>query len=501
MLVLSLSIFAVSCWGMVQWLGGISSEGPALQAMLWGCLFGGLLGSGLWWFSRGADAHLGRREAMLLVAMSWLVGAALAALPFHVWAVAADQIGHPFHSFIDCYFEAMSGLTTTGATVLGYAGHTVNELPKVLLLWRALTQWLGGLGIVVLFVAVLPTLGVGGKKLFHIESPGPTSQGVRPRIGETARALWLIYVGMTIAEVVALWLVGMPLFNAVCHTFSTLATGGFSTQQASLGGDRFASQIIIIVFMVLAGVNFGLYYQLIQRRFKRVWTDTELRLYLGILVVASIVVVGAIFAQRIDTTAGQTLDSASFSEALRHGVFQVVSIGTGTGYCTADFDRWSFIAKTVLVVLMFVGPSAGSTGGGIKVIRIIVVCKVLVTEIERVFRPHVVRAVKVGKMTVSSDLKIATLGYVLSIVVLSLAGAVLLMLLETDSRCTFATAAMASVATLNNIGPGLAQVGAIENYGWLSVPSKVVLSVLMVMGRLELYAILVLVTPRFWKSE
>ena len=254
------------------------------------------------------------------------------------------------------------GLTTTGASVLS----EIERLPHGLLLWRAMTHWLGGLGIVVLFVAVLPTLGVGGKKLFQVEAPGPTSQGVRPRIVETARILWMIYVGMTVVEILALRLFGMGWFESVCHTFATLATGGFSTRNASVGAfDSLGIEVTIIVFMVLAGANFGVYYQIIRCRFQNVWRDPELRLYLGVMALASTVVAVSLMGQPVITTTGDVV-TTSTADAVRYGVFQVVSIQTTTGYCTADFDQWGFVGKAVLIGLMFVGASAGSTGGGIK---------------------------------------------------------------------------------------------------------------------------------------
>jgi trk system potassium uptake protein TrkH len=506
MLVLSLSIFAAAARGLIQWwLGAAPQDVAATKALLCAVAVGAALGAGLWLGGRRREAFMGRREALLLVALSWLAGALLAALPFHFWTLLGgpELSGHPFTSFVDCYFEAMSGLTTTGATVLGgHEGHMIGDLPESLLLWRAMTQWLGGLGIVVLFVAVLPSLGVGGKRLFQVEASGPKAPGVRPRIGETARALWMIYLVLTLCEVLALCLAGSSLFDAICHTFATLATGGFSTSDASIGGETAARQWIIVVFMIMAGVNFGLYYQVIHGRFRQVWTDPELRLYLGIMLAACVVVVACIASSPIATTGAPDAPfDPSTGDAVRHGVFQVVALHTGTGFCTADFNQWPFAAKAVLLAVMFAGGSAGSTCGGIKVIRILIAFKVMLAEIERVFRPNVVRTVKAGRVAIEPEQKLATLVYLLGIVMLFLIGTVLIMVLESAGNCSFTTAATASAATLNNIGPGLQGVGAIENYGWFSAPSKMVMCVLMALGRLEVYAILVLFVPRFWKGE
>ena len=497
---LSLTIFAVGVLGMAVWVRADESEWYGAGGLLGAAAVGiciGLVSIGL---ARRTKAPLAAREALLLVALSWLGGAAVAGLPFWLWArfdpslAAAD---HPFRSFVNCYFEAMSGMTTTGATVLS----NVAELPPSLLLWRATTHWLGGLGIVVLFVAVLPTLGVGGKKLFQVEAPGPTQEGVRPRITETARVLWMIYLGLTVAEIVALRICGLDWFDSVCHTFATLATGGFSTRNASVAAfDSVAVDVVVIVFMVFAGVNFGLYYQIIRRRFGAVWRDPELRIYLAIIVVASVIVVSSVAGQKIVSTSGTELEP-SVGQAVRHGVFQVVAMQTTTGFCTADFNQWGFFAKAVLIALMFVGGSAGSTGGGIKVVRIMIAFKVMVAEVGRVFRPNVVRPVRLGRTPIDPELRQAVLAYVLGILFLFGAGAMLLMLLEGPDRIDFTTAATASVATLNNIGPGLGRVGAVENYGWFSPASKILMCILMAVGRLEVYAICVLFVPRFWRRD
>lgn len=503
LLVLSATIAAIAGLGLLTWarLGETQHYGAT------GCLAAACVGmcgaAVLIVFTRGYDDLLGRREALLLVALSWLLGAALAGLPYYLWALFdpfAHQ-GHPFQRFIDCYFEAMSGMTTTGATVLSSAPYDIESLPKTLLLWRATTHWLGGLGIVVLFVAVLPTLGVGGKKLFQIEAPGPTQQGVRPRIRETARLLWIMYLGLTVAQIIALKLCGMSLFDSVCHTFATLATGGFSTHSASIGYfDSVAVDVVIIVFMILAGVNFGLYYHLLRGRLSITWRDPELRTYLLIILVASLVVCGALIEHRIVSTRGDQME-ASVGEAIRHGVFQVISIQTTTGFATADFDKWTFFPKMTLLLLMFVGASAGSTGGGIKVIRILIAAKVLIAEVQRVFRPNVVKPVRIGKAVIDADLRQGVLVYTLGIFVLFGLGALLLMLFEGADTLDFTTAATASAATLNNIGPGLARVGAIENFGWFTPASKIVMILLMALGRLEVYAIAVLFVPRFWRQD
>ncbi len=502
LIVLSFFMCGAAAWGGANWVTGSTADRLATLALLISITLGAVVGLACWLIGRrGGIDVLGRREALLLVAMSWLVGAALSGLPFYAWAMLQfDQTGvrHPFGTFIPCYFEAMSGLTTTGATVLSH----IEVIPESLLLWRATTHWLGGLGIVVLFVAVLPTLGVGGKKLYQVEAPGPQKQGVRPRIRETARILWLIYLLLTLMEVFALGICGMSWFDAVCHTFATLATGGFSTMNASIGYyNSWSVDLVIILFMVLAGLNFGLYYQISQRRYDLVWRDPELRAYLMIILFATVVIAGCLLGGRLTTTAGEMTERVNLGEAARHSLFQVVSIQTTTGFCTSDFNLWPFLPKAILILLMFIGASAGSTGGGIKVIRILVAFKVIVSEIERIFRPRVVRAVKLGRNVIDPELRLSVMVYVLSILLLAGIGAMAIMMIEPEDSISFTTAATASIATLNNIGPGLELVGAVGNYGFFSPLSMLVMSLLMVLGRLEMYAILVLIFPRFWRSD
>jgi trk system potassium uptake protein TrkH len=496
--VLSLCMGLVVLFQLIRAGWGTALNVAGMEALGGAVVVGLIAAAVLWGVGKYRTLEiLGRREALLLVALTWLVGAALAGFPFWLWTWLTEQPTHPLSSPIGSYFEAMSGLTTTGATVLASPG----EVPPTLLLWRAMTQWLGGLGIVVLFVAVLPTLGVGGKKLYQVEAPGPQARGVRPRIRQTARLLWTIYLGLTLIEILALHLAGMNWFDAICHTFATLATGGFSNEAASIGHyDSALIDGITTTFMLLAGINFGLYYYLLQRRPKLFWRDAELRLYLTILLIAVALVTLSLWGSDIVASSGETI-VGTLGQSLRHSAFQVVSIMTTTGFVTADFHQWPFLAKAILVTLMFVGASAGSTGGGIKVIRVLVAGKVMGSEIERIYRPRVVRTVRIGPAAVESPLRQGVLVYVLYILVIFLLGGVALMLLENGGPLDTVSAFTASAATLNNIGPGLGAVGAVENYGFFSAPSKLLLSLLMVLGRLELYAIFVLLAPRFWRGD
>ncbi|MGB2985304.1 MAG: TrkH family potassium uptake protein [Phycisphaerae bacterium] len=500
LVVLSAMIAAVGMFAAYEHLTGRSADGADLHALLVTAFVGLLIGGVLYITGRRTPDLIGQREALSLVAAGWLFGAALAALPYRLWSISRGDAGvglHDFDTFVNCYFEAMSGLTTTGATVV----QAVGTLPRSLLLWRALTHWLGGLGIVVLFVAVLPMLGVGSRRVYRIEAPGPSPEGVKPRIQDTARILWFIYLGLTVAEVLALKLCGMTWFDATCHTFATLATGGFSTQDGSIAAYPSAAiHVVIILFMVFAGVNFGLYHHLLQGQWRVVKKDPELRLYLTILLVATVIVAFSLF-RHSSSVASSTGEALTLGTTVHHALFQVVSIQTTTGFCSADTDQWGFAAKATLLTLMFIGASAGSTGGGIKVMRIMIAAKVLLAEIEHIYRPKVVRPVKIGKTAIDPDLKLNTMVYVVGITLLFAIGTVLLMLLEGGNGIDITSAASASAATLNNIGPGFARVGATQNYAWFTTPSKIVMSILMLLGRLEMFTIIVLFAPRFWKTQ
>lgn len=499
-LVLSAVLLSIWLWSAIA----IGFADAAVFSLLWSTCAGVVLGLVL--FLGGTSRRdqqgtgtMGRREALLLVSTSWFIGAIVASLPFLIWARTASGTNHPFRSIVNCFFEAMSGLTTTGATILT----DIATVPAPLLFWRSMIQWLGGLGIVVLFVAVLPSLGAGGKKLFKVEAPGPKPAGVRPHIRETARILWLIYLCLTLVEIIAYKLAGMTWFDASNHALTTLATGGFSTQNASIGAyNSRVIDIITIVFMVLAGANFGLYYAAVQGKLKVIWSDVEFRFYLFLLTAGSIIVIFSLLGsgQPLMSTSG-VAQQLTVGDAVTQGVFEVVSQQTTTGYATADFDTWPFVAKSVLLMLMFIGGCAGSTGGGIKVIRIWIALKVLMSELERSFRPNVVRPLKVGKSAIDPELKLATIAYVLGILVLFFIGTGSIMVFESGNpECSITTAATASIATICTVGPGLAKVGAIENYGWFSDASKLMFCVLMAIGRLEIFAVLVLITPRFWRS-
>ncbi|MFK7960748.1 MAG: TrkH family potassium uptake protein [Phycisphaerales bacterium] len=502
LLALAVGFVGLAIFGLAQYrfFDGGANEIASAAAMGISAVVGAIIGGGCRFATRGCTRRLGRREALLLVGLTWVIGGALAALPYRLWSelhrgLSAD---HPFHSFADCYFESISGLTTTGATVLSAIG----ELPASLLLWRSITHWLGGLGIVVLFVAVLPSLGTGGKRLFRVEAPGPRHEGVKPHIGETSRILWLLYLGLTAACLIGYRVFGMSWFDATCHAFSTLSTGGLSTRDASLGHwNSLGIDLVAMVFMLAAGLNFALYYHATKGRWKPIWRDVELRVYLISKLGVILLLMPGLMGRTIQLTNGETVEG-TFGTALRHASFATASMHTGTGFGIGDYEAWSTLSQILLVGLMFIGGCAGSTAGGIKVVRFWVAIKIMAAELEKAFRPDVVRPLRVGGATIDPQMKIAVLTFLIGFVVVLIGGAAAIGLLESgDERADVTTSLTASLACIANVGPGLGFVGPTDNFGWFSGPSKYVLSLLMVLGRLEFFAIVVLFTPRFWRGD
>jgi len=437
------------------------------------------VGAALFLWGRKSNEDVFRKEGLFVVGVGWLLTAAVGAMPYMLAGVLPNGF--------DAYFESMSGFTTTGSTVLV----DIEAAPRSILFWRDFTHWLGGMGIIVLFLAVLPVLGAGGRQLFRSEVPGPTPDGLTPRIKETASILWKIYLGFSVAEALLLWAQGMTLFEAQCHTFGTMATGGFSTRAASIGAyDSVGIELTVILFMVFAGTNFSLYFRVLRGKPLTLFRDVEWRAYIGVLLAAIAAVTINLLAQKADLY-------ASFGRALRAASFQVVSIMTTTGYGTENFNEWPAFSKFLLVVLMFIGGCAGSTGGGIKVARVIILVRAAVLRLEKVFRPQTVRALRIGREVVSQE----TVNSVAGFFVLFMGIFAVATLIIAATGVDIVTAFSSVAATLNNIGPGLEKVGSIEHYAHLAPVAKATLSLCMVLGRLELFAILVLLVPAFWRAR
>lgn len=453
-----------------------ADDWAGVGAMLGSALITGGCGVLLHWLGgRAGKADLGRRHGLLVVALAWAAMGTFGGLPF---MLGAD---FPLH---DAIFEATSGFTTTGATILS---EIELRLSQPLHLWRLLTHWLGGLGLVVLFVAIFPALGVGGKHMYHSEAPGPRGKGLVPRIRDTSKALWRIYLLITVAEILMLVLVGMGPFDAIAHAFSTMGTGGFSTKNASIAGfDNVGVELTIVLFMVLAGVNFGLIFEATRKRSWRLMLrSTELKVYLGFYALVVAVVALNIWPMK-----------ASLLQALRYASFQVAAVISTTGFGTDDFELYPTLSRTLLVICYFVGGSAGSTAGGMKVIRIIIIVKVLMVELRRTHRPKLVAPVMVDGRSYAPSAVMEVFAFIAVYLLTFVAGAILVALLD---PVDLTTALMASLACVANVGPGLGMVGPVDNYGFFSPASKLVLSGLMLLGRLEFFTLLALLNPRFWK--
>jgi trk system potassium uptake protein len=433
------------------------------------------LGAGLIYLTRNAKREIGRREGYIIVSAVWIVFSFFGSLPY--------LLSGAIPNFTNAFFETISGFTTTGSSIL----NDIEALPHGILFWRSITQWLGGMGIIVLSLAILPVFGIGGMQLFMAEVPGPTPDRLSPRIRQTAKALWGIYLIFTIAETILLWIAGMELFDAVCHSFTTMATGGFSTRQASIAyWSSPAIQYIIVVFMFLAGTNFTLSYMALRGNFKRVSKDEEFKYY-GLFVLGFSLV---IFLGLLITT------HTGVEQAFRDALFQVVSIITTTGFATVNYLSWTPFLTILLFGLFFFGGSAGSTGGGMKIMRIVLLLKNSYYELRRMVHPNAVIPVKFNRHSVDSKIITNVLAFFMFYMVIFGASSIIFSFMEPDIE-----SAMGAVATsLGNIGPGLGNVGPAENFFHVTPAGKWFLSFLMLLGRLELFTILVIFSPSFWRE-
>ena len=416
-----------------------------------------------------------QREGMAIVALGWTVAGFFGALPFYFEG--------EFPTLVDAVFESVSGFTTTGASVLT----DIEAVSKGLLLWRSLIQWLGGMGIIVLGIAILPFLGIGGMQLYKAEVPTPVPDKLQPRIRDTAMILWKVYALITVLQVVALWAGGMSFYDAVNHALTTLPTGGFSTKNASVAQfDSLYFDLVISFFMLLAGINFSLHYQMLRGKPLAFWRDSECRFFLGAVLVLTLIVSFDIWRTVY----------ASLGEALRYGLFQVLSILTTTGYATADYEQWPAMSQLILLQCMFLGASAGSTGGGMKCLRIMLCFKFCYKELFSLIHPRAVSHVKIAGKAVPDDVLRSVLGFLALYMGLFGLCSVLLAGLGVD----FTTAFGAVAATLGNIGPGFGMVGPVENYAQIPYAGKWLLIWCMLLGRLEIYTVVILLVPEFYRK-
>ncbi|KIH75985.1 trk system potassium uptake protein TrkH [Geoalkalibacter ferrihydriticus] len=415
------------------------------------------------------------RDGFAVVTFGWTAFALFGALPY--------LLSGSIPSVLDALFETMSGFTTTGATILP----DIEALAPSILFWRALTQWLGGMGFIVLSLAILPMLGVGGMQMFKAEMPGPTADRLKPRIQDTAKLLWGVYVLLTSAQTLLLMLGGLSFFDALCHAFTTLASGGFSPKNASVGAyDSAYVDWVIILFMFLAAVNFALHYQVLRGRGREMWRNEEFRVFLGLTLVIIVLVMWA----------NQGAVYTSLSDNLRYSTFQVVSIFSTTGYATADYGMWPAMSQYLLFLAMLVGGCAASTAGGMKVARLLLLIKHAQVQIYRLIHPRAVRLVKLGDVPVDREIMQSILGFFALWMAIFMVATILM----ASTGLDMVSAAGSVVATLAVIGPGFGSVGPMENYAHILPFGKSVLVVCMLLGRLELFTVLVLFFPTFWRK-
>jgi len=436
------------------------------------------------WIMTRHRRPLTNRDGFAIVTFSWIITAVAGALPFY-FSGAIPNI-------TDAFFESMSGVTTTGASIIGNTAtlpnlpNGIESLPHGILFWRSFIQWIGGMGIVVFYIAILPLLGVGGVQLFKAEVPGPVADKITPRVRETAKFLWIVYVGITTAEVIALMVAGMGVFDAICHSFTTMPTGGYSTKNASIGYyDSMAIQYIIIFFMFLAGINFTLHFHAIMGNMKSYFRDKEFLTYFGIIIVAGFLIFLSISVGENEWT----------EKHFRDSLFQTVAILTGTGYSTADYELWTYFAQFMLLFMMFIGGMGGSTTGGMKIVRIMLLFKYAAKETRRMLHLKAILPIRIGSRYIPEDVIRNTLGFFLFYISFFIFTTMVLTAMNIDLE----SAIGASASAIGNIGPSLGAFGPTDNYALLPTFGKWLLSFCMLLGRLEIFTVMVLFSRTFWK--
>lgn len=419
--------------------------------------------------------ELKKKDGYLIVTAGWIVMSIFGALPYLISGSIPD--------FSNAFFETISGYTTTGASILT----DIEAVPNGILFWRSLTQWIGGMGIIVLALAILPFLGIGGMQLFVAEAPGITPDKLQPRIQETAKRLWFLYVGLTLAEAIALYAAGMGAFDAINHSLTTMATGGFSTKNDSLQFVDPVIQYIVIFFMFLAGTSFTLTYFALKRNFKKVFKNEEFLVYSSFTVVITVIVTATLLV----------VTDQPFEASFRDALFQVVSLITTTGFVSADYTAWAPFLSVIFFILLFVGGSAGSTAGGVKVIRHVVLFKNSFLELKRQLHPSAIMPVRISGKAVEQSIVYNVLAFIMIYILVFLVGVTLLSTMNVD----FDTAFGAVATSLGNVGPGIGDVGPMNNFSEMPTGGKWLLSALMLLGRLELFTVLMLLSPHFWRKS
>ncbi|MBN1615007.1 MAG: TrkH family potassium uptake protein [Deltaproteobacteria bacterium] len=451
---------------------GDGSAAAILSSAVLICL---MAGSVFTWSRGQKDYYLNHREGVAIVTFGWIAAGLAASLPYLFSGFIPN--------FTDAYFEAISGFTTTGSSIL----RDIESLPPGILFWRAQTQWLGGMGIIVLSIAILPYLGIGGMQLYRAETPSPVVDKLTPRISDTAKTLWKIYVIMTVIQIFLLIAGGMSWFDAVCHSFTTMPTGGFSPKNGSVGHYRSVYiDGVFVLFMFLAGTSFSLHYKLFTGNVRRFFRDPEFRSYLFIIAAFILLVAFDLYGSVYE----------GVCDAFRYAGFQVVSVMTTTGYVTADYEKWPVLSQQILLICMFLGGMAGSTGGGIKIMRIVLLAKHCYLEIFRIIHPHAITVVKLGGMPVPQTIMRSIWGFSLLYLGIFILVTVVMAALGMDMMSSLSAVA----SSLGNVGPALGSVGPMDNYSEVPFLGKWLLIFCMLLGRLEIYTIVVLLMPAFWRK-
>ena len=458
-------------------VAGIYHELPALLAFLYTIFWSAGVGIPMMNLGQDFEEDLRIRDGFLVVTLVWLIAALMGAVPFWMSGAIPD--------FIDAFFESCSGFTTTGCSILT----DIESLPKSILFWRSFTHWIGGMGILIFAIALMPSLGISGQNVIVSEAPGPTLDKLTPKISDTAKMLYSIYFLFTVIETVLLCLGGMSLFDSLIHTFGSVGTGGLSNYSDSVAHfDSAYIQIVITVFMILCGTNFNLFYLSYKQRWNYFKHDSEFKLYIGIIIGFSLLIMLNLRFSGVYDNIG---------ESLRHSLFQVSSVITTTGYATADFNLWPSFSKILLLLLMFVGGCASSTGGGIKVIRILVLLKLIRRGIATSLHPRAVVNIRLNDTTIPSETVTNAANHAFLYLVLLFSSTLLLSLDGFDIITNFT----AAITCLGNIGPGFNLVGPMGGFSMFSGPAKLLCSFLMLAGRLELYTLMIILTPKFWRPN
>ena len=445
-----------------------------------------LIGGLLLFLNKNHDKQLNKREGYLVVVLGWLAMIFTGTLPYILTGT--------IDGFSNIVFETTSGFTTTGATII----NDIEILPEGILFWRSITHWLGGMGIIVFAIAILPLLGIGGMQLFSAESPGMEMDKLHPRITDTAKRLWLLYLSFTLLETVLLTFAGMSLFDAINHSMSNIASGGFSTKNASLGfwNDQPLIQYIVIFFMFIAGTNFVLSYFGFKGKFKKIFENEEFRIY-SLFIALCTVIVGTVIYFNTDFLSDFSDGFTRIEGVFRHALFQVVSIITTTGFTTADYTAWTPMLLLIFFGLMFVGGSAGSTAGGFKVMRHLLIIKNGFLQFKRILHPNAILPIRYNKKSVSSEIMYNILGFFIVYMLSFMAGTLVFSILGLD----FSSSLGVSASSLGNVGPSIGDFGPSSTFYDLPVLAKWWSSFLMLLGRLELYTVLIIITPYFWRNR